>query len=130
MDKPKDSLANLVATEECVLNIISEEYIEAANFCSINAPAGTSEWALSGLHPAKSTLVKPDRVKEAVFSIEAKLVETREWESRVTPGKKTGVLAIVEGARFWVREDAIDEEGVLIDPAVSRCCDDGFDAVY
>lgn len=118
-NRPKDTLSNLVATKECVLNIISEEFIEAANYCSINAPEGVSEWSFSGLHPAKSSLVKPDRVQEAVFSIEAQLVETREWESRTTPGKKTGVLAIVEGVKFWVREDAIDEEGVLIDPAVS-----------
>lgn len=119
-DRAKDTLSNLVATKECTLNMISEDYIEAANFTSINAPAGISEWPLSGLHPAKSTKVKPDRVAEAVFSIEAQLVETREWESRATPGKKTGVMAIVEGVRFWVREDAIDEAGVLIDPAVSE----------
>ncbi|CAI6336602.1 unnamed protein product [Periconia digitata] len=120
MGKAKDSLANLLGSKECTLNIISEDYIEAANFTSINAPPGISEWPLSGLHPAKSKLVKPDRVQEAVFSIEAKLVETREWESRATPGKKTGVMAVVEGVRFWVREDAIDEAGVLIDPAVLK----------
>jgi hypothetical protein len=46
-------------------------------------------------------------------------VETKEFESRATPGKKTGVLAIVEGVRFWAREDAVNEERNLIDPAVS-----------
>jgi flavin reductase (DIM6/NTAB) family NADH-FMN oxidoreductase RutF len=117
--RPKDTLANLLAQKQCVLNIISEDYIEAANYTAINAPEGVSEWAMTGLTPEKSKVVKPDRVKEAVFSIEAQLVETREWESKAVPGKKTGVLAIVEGVRFWVREDAIDEEGVLIDPAVS-----------
>jgi hypothetical protein len=29
------------------------------------------------------------------------------------------VLGIVEGVKFWVREDAVNEEGSLIDPAVS-----------
>jgi hypothetical protein len=53
--------------------------------------------------------------------VEAALVETREFESRATPGKKTGVLAIVEGLRFWVREDAINESGDFVDPAVSDC---------
>ena len=117
-DRPKDTLTNLVETEECVLNIISESFIEAANFTSINCPPGVSEWTFSGLTPKKSVIVKPDRVGEAVFSIEAKLVETREWESKMTPGKKTGVMAVVEGVQFWVREDAIDADGVLIDPAV------------
>jgi hypothetical protein len=60
-------------------------------------------------------------VSEAIFSVEATLVETREFESRVTPGKKTSVLAIVEGLQFWVREDAINEAADYVDPAVSAC---------
>ena len=47
-------------------------------------------------------------------------METKEFESRATPGKKTGVLAIVEGTRFWVREDAINEDKNIIDPAILR----------
>ncbi|OAL04863.1 flavo protein-like protein oxygenase [Phaeosphaeriaceae sp. SRC1lsM3a] len=122
MDKAKDTLKNLLETKECVINIITEEYVEAANYTSINAPVGISEWAFSGLHGAKSSMVKPDRVKEAVFSIEGKLVSTHEWTSKnpATPGKKTGVSAFIEGVNFWVREDAIDEQGVLIDPAVMK----------
>jgi len=100
--------------------MISEHYLEAANATSINAPYGISEWSLSGLTPAPSTDVKPSRVQEAVFSIEGRLVSTQEFESKVTPGRKTGVLAIVEGVRFWVREDAINEERNVIDPAVLR----------
>lgn len=46
-------------------------------------------------------------------------METREFESRAVPGKMTGVLAVVEGMRFWAREDAINEEKNIIDPAVS-----------
>lgn len=122
MDKAKDTLKNLVDTEEIVINIISEEYVEAANYTSINAPTGVSEWALSGLHAAKSTMVKPDRVQEAVFSIEGRLVSTTEWTSKnaATPNKKTGVTAFIEGVNFWAREDAIDEQGVLLDPAVMK----------
>lgn len=47
-------------------------------------------------------------------------MSTQEFESKVTPGRKTGVLAIVEGVRFWVREDAINEERNVIDPGVLR----------
>jgi flavin reductase (DIM6/NTAB) family NADH-FMN oxidoreductase RutF len=126
MDKAKDTLKNLLDTKECTINIITEEYIEAANYTSINAPDGISEWSFSGLHGAKSSLVKPDRVKEAVFSLEGKLVSTHEWTSKnpATPDKRTGVSAFVEGVNFWIREDTIDEQGVLIDPAVSYadCC--------
>lgn len=34
----KDTLANLTATKECTINIVSEHFIEAANAASINAP--------------------------------------------------------------------------------------------
>ena len=55
-----------------------------------------------------------------MFSIEGKLVDTKEFESRATPGKKTGVLAIIEGTRFWAREDAINEDRNMIDPNILR----------
>lgn len=58
-------------------------------------------------------------MKEAIFSVEGKLLETKEYESRVTPGKKTGVLAIIEGVRFWAREDALNDEKNILDPNVS-----------
>jgi flavin reductase (DIM6/NTAB) family NADH-FMN oxidoreductase RutF len=119
-DRAKDTLRNLVETKECCVNIISEHFIEAANACSINAPHGVSEWDLTGLTPKRCDVVKAPRVGEAVFSVEAKLHSTEEFESRGTPGKKTGVLAIVEGLRFWVREDAINEEKNLVDPGVLR----------
>lgn len=120
-DNAKDSLKNLSDTGECTINIISEHFVEAANATSINAPFGVSEWAITGLTPAPSKTVKPSRVKEAIFSVEGKLESTREFESKnpATPGKKTGVLAIVEGTRFWAREDAINGDKNIIDPAVS-----------
>ncbi|KAJ6043259.1 hypothetical protein N7460_004614 [Penicillium canescens] len=113
--KAKDTLKNLAETKECVVNIISEHFIEAANSTCINAPYGVSEWETSGLHQAPSAVVKAARVKESVLSIEAKLVEIKEFESRATPGKKSGCMAMVEGVRFWVRDDAINEERSAID---------------
>jgi hypothetical protein len=53
---------------------MSEHFIEAADACSVDAPHGVSEWALSGLHQAQSTTAKPARVQESVFSIEANLI--------------------------------------------------------
>jgi len=120
LDRPKDTLSNLIATKECCINIISEHFVEAANACSINAPSDISEWSLSGLTPAPTSTVRPARVKEAIFSVEAKLVETREFKSKQDPNKATGVLAIVEGLRFWVREDALNETGDFVDPAILR----------
>jgi len=119
-DNAKDSLKNLSETGECCINIISEHFVEAANSTSVNSPYGESEWALSGLTPAKCKIVKASRVKEAVFSIEGKLDFQKEYESKGTKGKKTGVLCVIEGLNFWVREDAINDDRNLIDPAILK----------
>lgn len=111
----KDTARNILDTGECTINIISEHFLEAANFCSIDAPYGVSEFDIAGLTPAPSAIVKPPRVKEAVFSVEAKLVENREFHSRVDPSKVSATLLVLEGVRFWAREDAIDEKRTLID---------------
>ncbi|KAL1998636.1 hypothetical protein VTN02DRAFT_5864 [Thermoascus thermophilus] len=116
----KDTLRNLTETGECVINIISEHFVEAANATSVAAPYGTSEWEISGLHQAPCSTVKASRVQESILAIEGKLVETKEFESRASPGKKTGVLAIIEATRFWVREDAINEERSIVDLKVLR----------
>jgi flavin reductase (DIM6/NTAB) family NADH-FMN oxidoreductase RutF len=100
--------------------MVSEHYVEAANSASINAPYGESEWRTSGLTPAPCSLVKAARVKEAVFAIEGKLMSTQEFDSRSVPGTKSGTLAIIEGIRFWVRNDALNTDRNLIDPSVSH----------
>lgn len=118
-DKSKDTLRNLHETGECVINIISEHFVEAANATSVNAPYGVSEWDVSGLTPVYDChTVKCARVKEAVFSVEAKLESLKEFESRSKPGTTSGTLVIVEGTRFWVREDGINEERNMVDPEV------------
>lgn len=119
-DNAKDTLTNLLETGECVINIVGEHFIEAANSTSMDLPYGQSEWSVSGLTPEKCDLVQCERVKESVFSIEGKLMNTQEFESRAIPGKKTGVLALIEGVKFWVREDALNEERNIIDPAVLK----------
>ncbi|KAK0710866.1 hypothetical protein B0H67DRAFT_646293 [Lasiosphaeris hirsuta] len=120
--RAKDSLRNLHATGECVINIIGEDYVEAANSASVNAPYGVSEWDVSGLTPVYDceTVPRVPRVKEAVFSVEGRLESVREFESKATPGKKSSTLVVVEGTRFWAREDAINEERNVLDPKVLR----------
>ncbi|RDA94801.1 hypothetical protein CP533_4249 [Ophiocordyceps camponoti-saundersi (nom. inval.)] len=117
----KDTLRNVVESKEAVINLVSETFIEAANAASINAPYGVSEWSLTGLTPVRDcqTVAAP-RVAEAVFSIEVKLDSYKEYESKATPGRKSSTVVTFEGTRFWVRDDALNEEKTLIDPSVLR----------
>ncbi|KAK4201869.1 hypothetical protein QBC40DRAFT_277342 [Triangularia verruculosa] len=119
--KAKDTLRQLDEVKECTINIISEHYLEAANSTAINAPYGVSEWDVSGLTPVYDCEhVKAPRVREAVFSIEGKLESLRGFESKSTPGKTSSTMAVIEGVKFWAREDAINEEGSLLDIGVLR----------
>lgn len=102
----KDTLANLRDSGECTINMASELMAEALNYTSIDSPRTTSEWRLSGLTPAPSSVVKAPRVAEAFFAIEGKVVEFKQFTSPST-GKVSGSMAIVEGVRFWAREEAI-----------------------
>ncbi|KAI5952328.1 hypothetical protein KGF54_003194 [Candida jiufengensis] len=107
---PKDTCKNILDTEELTINIISEWFVEAANFCAINSPPDIDEWKLSGLTPLESTKVKPQHVAESAFSVEAKLITSHEWKSKSDPNRATGTLCIVEGINFHVREDIINKE--------------------
>lgn len=114
--RPKDTKRNLMETGECVINLVSEHMVEAVNATSLDLPYGVSEWDLSGLTTAPSSTVKPDRVKEAIFSIEGRLLEMKELDyGSKTAGHAKGALAIVEATRFWVRDDAINAEQTQID---------------
>lgn len=117
----KDTMRNLVETGECVISVVSEHMIEAVNATSLDVPYGQSEWELSGMHPAPSSTVKAERVKEAVFSVEGKLLEMKDLDyGHAKLGKPFGSLAIIQATRFWVREDALGEKGEEIDLSVMR----------
>ena len=110
--RPKDTRRNLLETGECVISIVSEHMIESVNATSLDVPHGVSEWQMAGFTGAKSATVKPQRVKEAVFSVEGKLLEMKEmsYHGEKKEGKETGALAIIAGTRFWVREDALSDD--------------------
>jgi flavin reductase (DIM6/NTAB) family NADH-FMN oxidoreductase RutF len=79
-----------------VVNIISEAFIEAANYTSIDAPADVSEWDLAGLTREPSQVVKPPRVKESAFSMECVLEHYYDMKVRSLqlPARRDQVLTV------------------------------------
>ncbi len=69
----KETCQNILDTKQFVANLISESFVEAANYTSVDAPKDVSEWALSGLTPVPSKLVKAPRVGESAFAMECDL---------------------------------------------------------
>jgi len=94
----KDTLANVKATGEFVVNIVSEEIAEKMNLCSGDYPAGVDEFRVSGLTPVASEVVKPPYVLESRVNMECRLVQTVEISTR----PMGGTLIIGEVLRFHI----------------------------
>lgn len=69
----KDTLANILATREFVVNIMSEWFVEAANHTCGPYDAGQNEFEIAGLTPLPSVAVAPPRVAESAVHMECTL---------------------------------------------------------
>ena len=114
----KDTLANIRATPEFVVNIVNEAIAEQMNVCSGDYPHGVSEFEVSGLTPEPSEIVKPPCVRESPVNLECKLIQILEVSARPAGGS----LVIGKIVRFHF-DPAIQEqfrESFRIDPAKLR----------
>jgi flavin reductase (DIM6/NTAB) family NADH-FMN oxidoreductase RutF len=66
----KDTLNNVTATGEFVVNIVSEANAEAVNASSKQLPPDESEFAATGLTALPSVVVAPPRVGESLIQFE------------------------------------------------------------
>ncbi len=71
--EPKDTLRNIQATGEFVINVATYAIRERMNQASAEYPPGVSEWEAAGFLPAPSVRVRPDRVAECPLAIECRL---------------------------------------------------------
>jgi flavin reductase (DIM6/NTAB) family NADH-FMN oxidoreductase RutF len=106
----KDTLSNILATREFVVNVVSEEFAEKMNACSADFPPEVDEFEASGLTPIASDLVKPPRVAESHIHMECKLYLAIEFGE--LPG--SGNLVLGEVVRFHVDDQYFDD--FKIDP--------------
>jgi flavin reductase (DIM6/NTAB) family NADH-FMN oxidoreductase RutF len=98
----KDTLRNIEATGEFVVNVVSEEFAAQMNLCSQEFPPEVDEFAASGLTPLASHAVKPPRVAESHIHMECRLVQV----IHVSPKPLGGSIVLGEVLRFHV-DDAI-----------------------
>lgn len=102
----KDTLRNIRATGEFVVNVVTEELVERANDTAVEFAPGVSEFAETGLTPAASEVVKPPRVAESPVSMECRLLQVVDLGPEAAGG---GALVIGEVLRFHVRDDLIED---------------------
>jgi flavin reductase (DIM6/NTAB) family NADH-FMN oxidoreductase RutF len=106
----KDTLLNIIATREFVINVVTESIIEKVNATSAQVPPEIDEFELAGLTPMPSELVKPPRVAESPVQMECRLLRIVEVSDRPSGGS----IVLGEVLRFHVREDLV--ENFRIDP--------------
>ncbi|PYV46044.1 MAG: flavin reductase family protein [Acidobacteria bacterium] len=106
----KDTLENIEATKEFVVNVVSEEFAQKMNTCSIEFPPEVDEFEKSRLTPIPSALVKPPRLKESRINMECKLLQIIHVSSKQLGGS----IVLGEVLRFHVADDLYED--YKIDP--------------
>ena len=107
----KDTLHNIEATGEVVINMVSHSILRQMAVASVSYPPGVSEFKKSGLTPIQSDLVKPFRVKESPAQLECKV------KNIIPLGDQGGAgnLIICEVVKMHIDENVLDENQ-KIDP--------------
>ena len=94
----KDSLNNVEATGEFVVNFTPEPLFEAVNATSVNAPPEVSEFDAVGIAREPSLRVAPPRVADAPVAIECALHDTLPLGDCTVVMGRVLHMAIAEGA--------------------------------
>ena len=88
----KDSLRNVIETEEFVVNVVSAALGDVMNITSADLAYGQNEFTAAGLEMADCNTVKVPRVAAAPAALECKLWKVIELPKPETGG--TGVMVI------------------------------------
>lgn len=72
---PKDTLKNILATREFVINVVPYRLAEAMNLSSAELPSEESEFELTGLQISESAVVKAPGVSSSPVRMECRLLQ-------------------------------------------------------
>lgn len=105
----KDTLFNVRAHGEFVVNLVPEELAEAMNITAVDAPAGVDETKLAGLELLPSKVIDVPRIAGSPVAFECRLYKEVELGSNV--------MVIGEILHVAVATNAfLDREKLYIDP--------------
>ena len=102
----KDTLTNIEATGEFVVNVVSEHLAEKMNDTAIDFPGDVDEFESAGLTPVPSDVVSPPRVKESTIHMESKLY-------RIVPVGDDGAVVIIGEIVLFHVSDEVVEDGKI-----------------
>ncbi len=96
----KDTLDNVRATGEFVVNIVSDETVEAMNQTAAQLPPEEDEFLRSGVTAVASEMVRPPRVEQAKVQMECRLRQIVEISGLVGGGS----IVLGEVVRFHIND--------------------------
>ena len=105
----KDTLQNIEATGEYVVNIVTEPLLEAMDRTGEDFAPEIDEFAAVGLTPVPSVIVRPPRIAEAPIHFECRLLQVLHFGDG-TPG--SGSLVIGEVVHIHASDDVLDGQRV------------------
>jgi flavin reductase (DIM6/NTAB) family NADH-FMN oxidoreductase RutF len=108
-NETKDTYKNVKELPEVVINVVNFDIVHQMSLASSPYSPGISEFEKSGLTPIASETIKPFRVAEAPVQFECRVNEVKELGHEGGAGN----LIICEVLRMHVRENVIDEKGLI-----------------
>jgi len=103
---PKDTARNIRRTGEFVVNIVTEDLMQAMNICATDFPAEVDELEMAGLTTAPSKQIQVPRIKQAHAALECREFTTMEiGRSRIILGK---IVAI------YIEDKFVNPEGPYV----------------
>jgi len=103
----KDTTSNVLESGECVVHVMSDWWVEAANHTCGNFPPEDDEFDLAGLTKVASSIVKPPRVQEAGIAMECRISHSHDITTAA--GEVTATSFLAEVVMFHIHEALLDK---------------------
>ncbi len=104
----KDTLRNIEASGEWVMNVLTTNYLDQANGCSASLAYGDDETKLVGLEVLDDcTTVKVPRLKDARVAMECKLLTKTEITN--AEGRHTNTVVIGQVTKFHLHQSILKD---------------------
>eukprot|EP00457_Paulinella_chromatophora_P012534 gb/GEZN01012749.1/.p1 GENE.gb/GEZN01012749.1/~~gb/GEZN01012749.1/.p1 ORF type:complete len:285 (-),score=27.93 gb/GEZN01012749.1/:150-1004(-) len=113
-----DTLHNAEATKECVVHIVSDWYLEAANYTCGNFAPEVNEFTEAGLSMIPSDLVGPPRAAEAAIAFECKVDKLLPINN--DKGNMAATVVICRVVRVHINKHVYNKETGTIDAVKLR----------
>lgn len=108
----KDTVRNIMATGELVINFTNEATAAAMNLTATPLPPGQSEFEWAGLSATPSKTIRVPRVTEAPIAFECHLQQLL----KIGDGPGGASVIFAEVKAVYVRDDLYDAGRILIEP--------------